>query len=125
VDREPLAVRLHSGGSLHRQHGLPESENRVPLLARFPSNDISQGFRHAFSKWMREHRATMRSSPSTAHRAGLVCGGLGLRVPEGHRLRRARLDAEDELASPGIYQQRDHLAAAAGRSGRHAALRNT
>jgi DNA-binding LacI/PurR family transcriptional regulator len=97
----------YSGGLFHWQHGLA-SEDRVPLLL-FPSNDISRGF-DAFSKWFKEHQPDALITFDT-HVPGWL-KRLGLRVPEDmgfvvHDWTPAM------VGYAGIYQQRDHLAAAA------------
>jgi len=97
----------YSGGLFHWQHGLPESD-RVPLLL-FPSNDISQGF-DAFSKWMREHQPDALITFDT-HVPGWL-KRLGLRVPQDIGF--VVHDWTPKMTGfAGIYQQRDHLAAAA------------
>ena len=97
----------YSGGLFHWQHGLPEAD-RVPLLL-FPSNDISQGF-DAFSKWMREHRPDALITFDT-HVPGWL-KRLGLRVPQDIGF--VVHDWTPKMTGfAGIYQQRDHLAAAA------------
>jgi len=97
----------YSGGLFHWQHGLPP-EDRVPLLL-FPSNDISKGF-EAFAKWMREHRPDALITFDT-HVPGWL-KRLGLRVPQdiGFVVHDWTPRMQDFA---GIYQQRDHLAAAA------------
>jgi LacI family transcriptional regulator len=97
----------YSGGLFHWQHSLPEA-NRVPLLL-FPSNDISQGF-DAFSKWMREHKPDALITFDTYVPGWLR--RLGLRTPQDigfvvHDWTPKMVDYA------GIYQQREHLAAAA------------
>lgn len=97
----------YSGGLFHWQHGLPEAD-RVPLLL-FPSNDISQGF-DAFSKWMREHQPDALITFDT-HVPGWL-KRLGLRVPQDIGF--VVHDWTPKMTEfAGIYQQRDHLAAAA------------
>lgn len=97
----------YSGGLFHWQHSLPEAD-RVPLLL-FPSNDISQGF-DAFSKWMREHQPDALITFDT-HVPGWL-KRLGLRVPQDIGF--VVHDWTPKMTGfAGIYQQRDHLAAAA------------
>lgn len=97
----------YSGGLFHWQHGLPP-EDRVPLLL-FPSNDISRGY-DAFAKWMREHRPDALITFDT-HVPGWL-KRLGLRVPEDIGF--AVHDWTPKMSGfAGIYQRRDHLAAAA------------
>jgi DNA-binding LacI/PurR family transcriptional regulator len=97
----------YSGGLFHWQHGLPEAD-RVPLLL-FPSNDISQGF-DAFAKWMRDHEPDALITFDT-HVPGWLAR-LGLRVPEDIGF--VVHDWTPRMKNfAGIYQRRDHLAAAA------------
>lgn len=97
----------YSGGLFHWQQSLPPAD-RVPLLL-FSSNDISQGF-EAFSKWMTAHQPDALITFDT-HVPGWL-RRLGLRIPQDigfvvHDWTPRMLDYA------GIYQQRDHLAAAA------------
>jgi DNA-binding LacI/PurR family transcriptional regulator len=97
----------YSGGLFHWQQGLPES-NRIPLLL-FPGNDISQGFQ-PFARWMSDHRPDALITFDT-HVPGWL-RRLGLRFPEdiGYVVH----DWTPKMTGfAGIYQQRDHLAAAA------------
>jgi LacI family transcriptional regulator len=97
----------YSGGLFHWQHGLPP-RNRVPLLL-LPSNDISQGF-DAFAQWLRAHRPDAVISFDTYVPQWLQ--RLGLRFPEDIGF--VVHDWTPRMAGlAGIYQQRDHLAAAA------------
>jgi len=97
----------YSGGLFHWQHGLPEAD-RVPLLL-FPSNDNSQGF-DAFAKWMRDHEPDALITFDT-HVPGWLAR-LGLRVPEDIGF--VVHDWTPRMKNfAGIYQRRDHLAAAA------------
>lgn len=97
----------YSGGLFHWQHGL-SAEDRVPLLL-FPNNDISRGY-EAFAKWMDDHRPDALITFDTHVPAWLK--RLGLRFPEdiGFVVHDWTPKMPD-LA--GIYQRRDHLAAAA------------
>jgi DNA-binding LacI/PurR family transcriptional regulator len=97
----------YSGGLFHWQHGLPP-DDRVPLLL-FPSNDISKGY-DAFAKWMREHKPDALITFDT-HVPGWM-KRLGLRFPEdiGFVVHDWTPKMTDHA---GIYQRRDHLAAAA------------
>ena len=97
----------YSGGLFHWQHGL-FVEDRVPLLL-FQSNDISKGF-EAFSKWMREHEPDALITFDT-HVPGWL-KRLGQRVPQDIGF--VVHDWTPKMEGfAGIYQQRDHLAAAA------------
>lgn len=97
----------YSGGLFHWQHGLPEVD-RVPLLL-FPSNDISQGF-DAFCKWIREHRPDALITFDTHVPSWLK--RLGLRIPQDIGF--VVHDWTPQMEGfAGIYQQREHLAAAA------------
>ena len=97
----------YSGGLFHWQHGLPP-EDRVPLLL-FPSNDISKGF-EAFAKWMREHRPDALIT-FDSHVPGWL-RRLGLRCPEDVGF--VVHDWTPKMKEfAGIYQRREHLAAAA------------
>jgi DNA-binding LacI/PurR family transcriptional regulator len=97
----------YSGGLFHWQHSLPP-EDRVPLLL-FPSNDISRGY-DAFAKWMREHRPDALITFDT-HVPGWL-RRLGMHIPDdvGFVVHDWTPKMKDFA---GIYQQRDHLAAAA------------
>ena len=97
----------YSGGLFHWQLGIPESD-RVPLLL-FPGNDLSKGFT-AFAKWMDEHQPDALITFDT-HVPGWL-KRLRLRVPEDIGF--VVHDWTPEMADyAGIYQRRDHLAAAA------------
>ncbi len=97
----------YSGGLFHWQQGLPPEE-RVPLLL-FPDNDISRGF-EPFAEWMRRHRPDAVIS-FDAHVPGWL-KRLGLRIPEDICF--VAHDWTPRMRGfAGIYQQRDHLAAAA------------
>lgn len=97
----------YSGGLFHWQQSLPPAD-RVPLLL-FPSNDISQGF-DAFSKWMHEHQPDALITFDT-HVPGWL-RRLGLRIPQDIGF--VVHDWTPRMPDfAGIYQQRDHLAAAA------------
>lgn len=97
----------YSGGLFHWQLGVPP-EDRVPLLL-FPSNDISRGF-DVFAKWMREHEPDALITFDT-HVPGWL-KRLGLRVPKDIGF--VVHDWTPRMPEfAGIYQRRDHLAAAA------------
>lgn len=97
----------YSGGLFHWQHGLPEGD-RVPLLL-FPSNEISRGY-DVFAKWMREHKPDALITFDT-HIPGWL-KRLGLRVPQDIGF--VVHDWTPKMTDyAGIYQRRDHLAAAA------------
>lgn len=97
----------YSGGLFHWQQSLLK-EDCVPLLL-FPSNDISRGY-EAFAKWMREHQPDALITFDTHVPAWLK--RLGLRVPEDIGF--VVHDWTPKMAGfAGIYQRRDHLAAAA------------
>lgn len=97
----------YSGGLFHWQQGLPE-ENRVPLLL-FPENDIRRGF-GVFAAWMRAQKPDAVISFDT-HVPGWL-KRLGLRVPEDIGF--VVHDWTPHMKGfAGIYQQRNHLAAAA------------
>ncbi|MDF1814587.1 MAG: LacI family DNA-binding transcriptional regulator [Verrucomicrobiales bacterium] len=97
----------YTGGLFHWQLGLPP-EDRVPLLL-FPQNDISLGF-DAFHQWMTIHRPDALITFDTHVPDWLK--QLGLRVPEDIGF--VAHDWTPEMTGlAGIYQRRDHLAAAA------------
>jgi len=97
----------YSGGLFHWQQSLP-SEDRVPLPL-FPHTDISHGY-DAFAKWMREHRPDALITFDTHVPDWLK--RLGLRVPKGIGF--VVHDWTPAMKGyAGIYQRRDHLAAAA------------
>ncbi|MEQ1842645.1 MAG: LacI family DNA-binding transcriptional regulator [Verrucomicrobiales bacterium] len=97
----------YSGGFFHFQQSLP-AENRIPLLL-LPHNRIERGFA-AFSQWMRENRPDVLISFDTHVPEWLA--RLGLRVPEDIGF--VVHDWTPAMTTyAGIYQRRDHLAAAA------------
>ncbi len=97
----------YTGGLFHWQLGLPP-EDRVPLLL-FPENDISRGY-DAFHQWMSDHRPDALITFDT-HVPGWL-KQLGLRVPEDIGF--VAHDWTPKMSGlAGIYQRRDHLAAAA------------
>ncbi len=97
----------YSGGLFHWQQSLPP-ESRVPLLL-FPNNDISRGY-GVFAKWMREHRPDALITFDTHVPAWL--DRLNLRVPKDIGF--VVHDWTPKMKTyAGIYQRRDHLAAAA------------
>lgn len=97
----------YSGGFFHFQQSLP-AEDRIPLLL-LPHNRIERGFA-AFSKWMNENRPDVLISFDTHVPEWL--SRLGLRVPEDIGF--VVHDWTPAMTScAGIYQRRDHLAAAA------------
>ena len=97
----------YSGGFFHFQQSLP-AEDRIPLLL-LPHNRIERGFA-AFSKWMNENRPDVLISFDTHVPEWLT--RLGLRVPDDIGF--VVHDWTPAMTScAGIYQRRDHLAAAA------------
>ena len=97
----------YSGGLFHWQQSLPPAD-RVPLLL-FPSNDISKGF-DAFAKWMGEYEPDALITFDTHVPNWLR--RLGLRVPQDIGF--VAHDWTPKMQEfAGIYQQREHLAAAA------------
>jgi LacI family transcriptional regulator len=97
----------YSGGFFHWQQSLPP-ESRVPLLL-FPENDIRHGF-GVFAKWIREQRPDAVISFDTYVPGWLQ--KLGLKFPRDIGF--VVHDWTPEMAGlAGIFQQRDHLAAAA------------
>lgn len=97
----------YSGGLFHWQQNLP-AEDRVPLLL-FPDNDISKGF-DTFAAWMHEHRPDALVTFDTHVPEWLQ--RLGLRIPEDIGF--VVHDWTPRMPTfAGIYQQREHLAAAA------------
>ena len=104
VNRSQLG---YSGGFFHFQQSLP-AEDRIPLLL-LPHNRIERGFA-AFSKWMNENRPDVLISFDTHVPEWLT--RLGLRVPDDIGF--VVHDWTPAMTScAGIYQRRDHLAAAA------------
>lgn len=97
----------YSGGLFHFQQSLP-LEDRVPLLL-MPHNDISHGY-EVFAQWMRAHQPDALISFDTYVPDWLK--RLGLRVPKDIGF--VVHDWTPKMtAYAGIYQRRDHLAAAA------------
>lgn len=97
----------YSGGLFHWQHGL-SARDRVPLLL-FPNNDISKG-RDAFARWMRKHRPDALITFDTHVPDWLQ--DMNLRIPRDIGF--AVHDWTPTMTKfAGIYQRRDHLAAAA------------
>lgn len=97
----------YSGGLFHWQQSLPTA-SRVPLLL-FPENDISGSY-DVFARWQQEHQPDVVISFDT-HVPGWL-KRLGLRVPEDIGF--VVHDWTPQMTeSAGIYQRRDHLAAAA------------
>jgi LacI family transcriptional regulator len=97
----------YSGGLFHWQQDLPRKD-RVPLLL-LPHNKISRGY-SAFAKWMRIYEPDALISFDTDVPGWLT--RLGLRVPEDIGF--VAHDWTPRMAGyAGIYQRRDHLAAAA------------
>jgi LacI family transcriptional regulator len=104
VDRSQFG---YSGGLFHFQQSLPEPD-RIPLLL-LPHNRIERGFAD-FSSWMERNRPDALISFDT-HVPGWLAR-LGLRVPEDIGF--VVHDWTPAMAGyAGIYQRRDHLAAAA------------
>ncbi|MDF1738590.1 MAG: LacI family DNA-binding transcriptional regulator [Verrucomicrobiales bacterium] len=97
----------YTGGLFHWQLSLPTA-NRVPLLL-FPDNDISLGF-DTFEKWFNEHQPDALITFDTHVPDWLKQLGLG--VPEDIGF--VAHDWTPKMSHlAGIYQRRDHLAAAA------------
>jgi LacI family transcriptional regulator len=97
----------YSGGLFHCQQELPEA-SRVPLLL-LPHNQISR-CRHAFLEWINKHQPDAVISFDTHVPEWIK--GAGLRIPED--LGFAVHDWTPKMQNyAGIYQRRDHLAAAA------------
>ncbi len=97
----------YSGGLFHWQQDLPRKD-RVPLLL-LPHNNISRGY-SAFAKWMRAYEPDALISFDTDVPGWLA--RLGLRVPEDIGF--VAHDWTPRMSGyAGIYQRRDHLAAAA------------
>ncbi|MCB1207592.1 MAG: LacI family DNA-binding transcriptional regulator [Verrucomicrobiae bacterium] len=97
----------YSGGLFHFQQSLPEGD-RVPIL-HLPHNRIERG-QDSFSSWMREHNPDVLISFDTHVPDWLK--HLGRRIPED-----TGFVVHDWTSSmsgyAGIYQRRNHLAAAA------------
>lgn len=97
----------YSGGFFHFQQSLP-AVDRIPLLL-LPHNRIERGFT-AFSRWMKEHGPDVLISFDTHLPDWLE--RLGRRIPEDTGfVVHDWTPAMEGYA--GIYQRRDHLAAAA------------
>ena len=97
----------YSGGLFHWQHRMP-AKNRVPLLL-FPSNDLSRG-RDAFLRWMEKHGPDALITFDT-HVPDWLCA-LGLSYPKDIGF--VVHDWTPKMEGfAGIYQRREHLAAAA------------
>jgi DNA-binding LacI/PurR family transcriptional regulator len=97
----------YSGGLFSFQHELPASR-RVPLLL-FPDNDISSSF-EVFSRWFGDHKPDALITFNT-HIPGWL-RRLGLRFPRDIGF--VVHDWTPDMSGfAGIYQRRDHLAAAA------------
>ncbi|RFC49522.1 MAG: LacI family transcriptional regulator [Verrucomicrobia bacterium] len=97
----------YSGGFFHFQQSLPR-EDRVPLLL-LPHNRIARGFSF-FAEWMEQNRPDGLISFDT-HVPGWL-KRLGLNVPE--EIGFVVHDWTPEMSGyAGIYQRREHLAAAA------------
>jgi DNA-binding LacI/PurR family transcriptional regulator len=97
----------YSGGLFHWQQSLPP-KCRVPLLL-FPENDLRRGF-NTFAQWMQAHQPDAVISFDTYVPGWLQ--RLGLRFPQDVGF--VVHDWTPNMAGlAGIYQQRDHLAAAA------------
>lgn len=96
----------YSGGFMHFQQTLPE-EQRVPILL-LPHNNISRTF-GTFADWIKEHQPDALISFDTHVPEWLE--RLGLRVPEDIGF--VVHDWTPRMKGyAGIYQRRDHLAAA-------------
>jgi len=97
----------YTGGLFHWQLSLPP-EDRVPLLL-FPEDDISLGY-DTFRRWMNDHEPDAIITFDTHVPDWLK--RLGLRVPEDIGF--VAHDWTPKMSAfAGIYQRRDHLAAAA------------
>ena len=97
----------YSGGWFHFQQALP-AEEQVPML-HLPHNNISRSF-GVFSEWMKRYRPDALISFDTQVPAWLR--RMGLRVPEDIGF--VVHDWTPAMRGyAGIYQRRDHLAAAA------------
>ena len=97
----------YSGGLFHWQQGL-SPEDRIPMLL-FPENDIGGGF-DVFRRWLLKHRPDAVITFNT-HVPGWL-QKLGLRFPRDIGF--VVHDWTPRMHGfAGIYQQREHLAAAA------------
>jgi LacI family transcriptional regulator len=97
----------YSGGWFHFQQNLPKKE-RVPMLL-LPHNNISRSFGE-FSAWMKTHRPDALITFDT-HVPGWL-EQLGLRIPDDIAF--VVHDWTPKMPRyAGIFQRRDHLAAAA------------
>lgn len=97
----------YSGAMLHFQQGLPVSR-RVPVML-FPSNNLASG-EEAFGRWMKKFRPDALISFDTHVPEWLR--RLGLRIPKDIGL--AVHDWTPRMSGfAGIFQRRDHVAAAA------------
>jgi len=97
----------YSGGLFHFQQSLP-IKDRVPLLL-MPHNDISRGS-SAFDKWMRGHQPDALISFDTHVPEWLKRRGLHVPKDIGFVVHDWTPKMKDYA---GIYQRRDHIAAAA------------
>jgi LacI family transcriptional regulator len=101
------AEHAYSGAMLHFQQGLP-SPQRVPVLL-FPSNDLARG-QEVFARWMTRYRPDALISFDTQVPEWLR--RLGLRIPRDIGF--VVHDWTKRMSGfAGIYQRRDHVAAAA------------
>jgi LacI family transcriptional regulator len=97
----------YSGGLFHWQHRMPP-KNRVPLML-FPSNNIRSG-RDAFSRWMAKYSPDALITFDTHVPDWLRDMGLHFPADIGFVVH----DWTPKMkAFAGIYQRREHLAAAA------------
>lgn len=97
----------YSGAMLHFQQSLPPAR-RVPILL-FPHNHLSYG-RRVFEDWFKKHKPDALITFDAHVPDWLI--KLGLRVPEDIGL--VVHDWTENLTGfAGIYQRRDHVAAAA------------
>lgn len=97
----------YSGGWFHFQQTLPP-EHQVPMLL-LEHNDLNRGF-SAFAQWMKAHKPDAVISFDT-HAPGWL-KRLGLRLPQDVGF--VAHDWTPQMKDyAGIYQRRDHLAAAA------------
>lgn len=101
------AQQTYSGAMLQLQQAMPKRQ-RVPVLL-FPHNDISRGA-NAFLDWMSAHQPDALITFDSP--VPLWLKRLGLRVPEDVGL--VVHDWAPKMKGlAGIYQRRDHVAAAA------------